>query len=706
MNCFNRRPILKFITFIALALILSCSNQKSLIERKSASNDQFLDVILVGNNWDGTVDIFNSQTYERIKKIDVVPDYFERVWGKNSALSLISKTPFRMIALMVGEGNHQLVDDMFMDKSGQYLMASRPSFSDIVKIDVSNNKIVGRVNCQGFRSDHAAISPDGKYFLVSCTTAHKVFAIDVEKFEIISSFHSGEAPHENTFFDNGNKVLHANIANVATQVTFRDIDWNKISSSQGIRPNGKDINFVEQPIKDGWLYWDALWLLKNRSADQPLFKLGEEYKEMVYAQQGKTYQKKIEGSAKKAKELEKKGKIKWKNFSEYKFSNENLKWLDNEFKGDRHLYITEFKQAGNSKEFKRVRRIDMGKRLYEYFKKYPLNPNDPKAGKQGQFPVDKAIRPMAIYADEEHIIFQISFFHGFFKYRLPDFENENDKGEIVNMWKLPIPAKVKELHSWEYQLNSAHHGIAINKRKSSSSSTGYEDGDVDRACVAMTMSGYAAIVNLDKRPDYKQAQGYKLVNGKDYWLFPLVWDKDFDPQSSDPGKGFNEKAVQNNPTNARPYWATESEDGQRCFVSVSQVDKVFVINFGDSKRDPFIEAILSVGENQESKRVRTPGTSPFQVPSLKYVQKAGGERLSSPIQMKMITPMKRIAETNDSFYRKKGQFVQRGALYKKDSYTLGNLPFMMSKKQRERIMRYPLSHPQRIRNAQLKKNLL
>ena len=38
------------------------------------SIDDLRDVIVVGNNWDGTVDIYDPHTHERIKKLNAVPD--------------------------------------------------------------------------------------------------------------------------------------------------------------------------------------------------------------------------------------------------------------------------------------------------------------------------------------------------------------------------------------------------------------------------------------------------------------------------------------------------------------------------------------------------------------------------------------------------------------------------------------------------------
>jgi hypothetical protein len=41
-------------------------------------NSDLRDVIVVGNNWDGTIDIYDPHTHQRIKKLNAVPDKEER----------------------------------------------------------------------------------------------------------------------------------------------------------------------------------------------------------------------------------------------------------------------------------------------------------------------------------------------------------------------------------------------------------------------------------------------------------------------------------------------------------------------------------------------------------------------------------------------------------------------------------------------------
>ena len=103
---------------------------------------------------------------------------------------------------------------MFTSNDGRYIYASRPSFADVVAIDVNSGEIAWRTPVEGIRADHSAISPDGKTFLVSASTAKKVHAIDVTTGKIVGGFESGDQPHENTYSEDGKRIYHASIGKV------------------------------------------------------------------------------------------------------------------------------------------------------------------------------------------------------------------------------------------------------------------------------------------------------------------------------------------------------------------------------------------------------------------------------------------------------------------------------------------------------------
>ena len=181
--------------------------------------------VFVGNNWDGTADILRPGSFERIGRIDIVPDYDER-------MAEIQLNPYRLayflaIRQLIGEGHDQLVDDMYSSNDGRLLIVSRPSFADVVAIDLATQEIVWRFAVDGVRSDHMALSPDGETVVVSASTGNVVHALDVETGEEVGRFESGGSPHESVFLDGGDTILHASIGMVYSPLDDPLLDATK-----------------------------------------------------------------------------------------------------------------------------------------------------------------------------------------------------------------------------------------------------------------------------------------------------------------------------------------------------------------------------------------------------------------------------------------------------------------------------------------------
>ncbi len=186
-------------------------------------------VLFVGNNWDGTVDVLRpSGGFERIRRINVIPDRDARM--VEIYLNPVRLAYFLAIRQLIGEGHDQFVDDMYTSPDGRLLVVSRPSFGDVVAITLATGRVAWRFRVSGFRADHMALSPDGRHVAVSASTGNVVHVLDVATGRQVGTFASGDSPHENIYSRDGRRIFHASIGSVYTGL---DRPW--LDSTKGQR---------------------------------------------------------------------------------------------------------------------------------------------------------------------------------------------------------------------------------------------------------------------------------------------------------------------------------------------------------------------------------------------------------------------------------------------------------------------------------------
>jgi DNA-binding beta-propeller fold protein YncE len=194
--------------------------------RAAAAAPALREVMFVGNNWEGTVDVIaSSGSYAKIGRLNVVPDKTERLW--EIYLNPIKLAFYLGIQQGPGEGHDQLVDDMYATPDGSALVVSRPSFADVVSIDLATGAVKWRFPVSGFRSDHMAVSPDGRSVAVSASTSNKVHVLDIATGKQLGSFGTGDKPHENVFTGGGRYLWNMSIGNVDNAFDQPGDDWTK-----------------------------------------------------------------------------------------------------------------------------------------------------------------------------------------------------------------------------------------------------------------------------------------------------------------------------------------------------------------------------------------------------------------------------------------------------------------------------------------------
>jgi YVTN family beta-propeller protein len=197
-----------------LAAALAALTVAAVAAAPAAQADGARQVMFVGNNWDGTSSVVDAHSFKVLKTLNIVPD-------KDARLAEIYADPaklayFLLIRQEIGQGHDQFVDDMFSTPDGRLVAVSRPSFADVVGIDIATGAIVWRTPMDGYRSDHMAVSPDGTRLLVSDSTANVVHELELATGKRLRDFPSGDSPHESNYSPDGSLIYHASIGRIYT----------------------------------------------------------------------------------------------------------------------------------------------------------------------------------------------------------------------------------------------------------------------------------------------------------------------------------------------------------------------------------------------------------------------------------------------------------------------------------------------------------
>ncbi|ROQ26912.1 putative pyrroloquinoline-quinone binding quinoprotein [Streptomyces sp. PanSC19] len=218
----------RFLGVLAASLALvtaSAGAGTASVPGPAASPAGLEEVMFVGNNWDGTADVIASRgDFHRVGRVNVIPDKEERL--REIYLNPVRLAFFLGVRSGPGEGHDQFVDDMYATPDGSAMVVSRPSFADVVSLDLRTGRINWRFPVAGYRADHMAVSPDGTRVAVSASTANTVHVLDIATGRQLGSFKTGDKPHENVFTSDG-LLWNMSIGEVTTALDAPWLDWSK-----------------------------------------------------------------------------------------------------------------------------------------------------------------------------------------------------------------------------------------------------------------------------------------------------------------------------------------------------------------------------------------------------------------------------------------------------------------------------------------------
>ncbi|MCW2916292.1 MAG: hypothetical protein JWN52_4360 [Actinomycetia bacterium] len=163
------------------------------------------DVLLVGNSASGTVSFLDGRTFQNLGSFNVIPDLQQRL----DAMNLVEKAAYEVVKNQ--EGGDRFADDVFVSPDGGTLYVSRGNLDDAVAFDLTPKKMLWRFKVDGFKADHAILSPDGTRFTVSATTVGKAQVIDTATGNLAAEFATGSYPHANDYSPDGKYLYNSSI---------------------------------------------------------------------------------------------------------------------------------------------------------------------------------------------------------------------------------------------------------------------------------------------------------------------------------------------------------------------------------------------------------------------------------------------------------------------------------------------------------------
>src|SRR4051812_10975282 len=166
-------------------------------------------VLLVGNSVSGTVSVVDEATRHSLGTVNVIPDLQQRLDEINGdlvrSIGYMTVKQKQVIRHFEPSAGDRFVDDVFVSPDGKTLYVSRSNLGDVAAFDLTTgtHPLLWHTRVDGFKADHATLSPDGARLIVSASSADKADVIDASSGAMAGSFATGHFPHQNDYSADG-----------------------------------------------------------------------------------------------------------------------------------------------------------------------------------------------------------------------------------------------------------------------------------------------------------------------------------------------------------------------------------------------------------------------------------------------------------------------------------------------------------------------
>lgn len=173
------------------------------------------EVAFIANAVAGTVTAYDLERREVVGTMNVVPDGKKVGFFRSPLQKFLGQPPYEKA------GGLNFAQDLDVSPDGRVLYVSRGHLGDVAAFDLMNGALMWRREVNIGRSDHMAITPDGRYLLVSAMTVDKVKRIDTRTAQINGEFNAGAHPHDNQVSPDGRRIYNASLGDMSVPETQR-----------------------------------------------------------------------------------------------------------------------------------------------------------------------------------------------------------------------------------------------------------------------------------------------------------------------------------------------------------------------------------------------------------------------------------------------------------------------------------------------------
>ena len=215
-----KKTVLAILFVVAMVILLRVYLEFTIGEGPIATSQRpdapSIEIAFVANAVEGTVSVVDVSARALVGTFDIKPDGPRAGVFRNPAQALFAQKKIE------ARGGLNYAQDTDVSPDGRVLYVSRGHLADVVAIDLASGELLWRRAIGIGRSDHMALTADGRYLFVSDIYNSRVKRIDTHTGRIDGEFVTGVFPHDIQISHDGTLVYNASLGNMRVSEQERD----------------------------------------------------------------------------------------------------------------------------------------------------------------------------------------------------------------------------------------------------------------------------------------------------------------------------------------------------------------------------------------------------------------------------------------------------------------------------------------------------